>query len=73
MPSLFILFWIIFGVVILAFGFLTYQNDPVPALSAQAKAWIGTAIGAVYAYLGINPDPVPDTAPAPASAPAPTP
>jgi hypothetical protein len=59
MPSVFILVWIICGLYILIFGFLTFTNDPVPALSAQAKAWIGTAIGAVYAYLGINPDPPP--------------
>ena len=57
MPSVIILFWIVFGVVILVWGFLPFAHDPVPALSAQAKAWLGTAVGAVYAYLGVNPDP----------------
>ncbi|MGI9056273.1 MAG: hypothetical protein ACR2F2_10790 [Pyrinomonadaceae bacterium] len=63
MPSIFIAFWIICGVVILSYGSLPYANDPVPALSAQAKVWIGTAIGAVYAYIGINPDPPPNENP----------
>jgi hypothetical protein len=57
MPSVFILFWIVCGLYMLFFGFITFNNDPVPPLSAQTKAWVGTAIGAVYAYLGINPDP----------------
>jgi hypothetical protein len=56
MPSLFIFVWIICGVVVVVYGFLPFYNDPVPALSAQAKAWIGTAIAAVYAYFGITPD-----------------
>ncbi len=56
MPSVFILVWIICGIYILAYGFITYYHDPVPALTAHAKTWIGTAIGAVYAYMGINPD-----------------
>jgi hypothetical protein len=64
MPSVFILFWIICGLYMLVFGFLTFTNDPVPPLTAQAKAWVGTAIGAVYAYIGINPDGKPVERPA---------
>lgn len=53
MPSFYILVWIVCGVVMVIYGFVL--NDTVPALSAQAKVWLGTAIGAVYAYMGIKP------------------
>lgn len=56
MPSIFILFWLVCGLYMLLYGFITFEHDPLPELTAQAKAWIGTAIGAVYAYLGITPD-----------------
>jgi hypothetical protein len=59
MPTVFILFWVICGLYMVFYGFITFEHDPVPALTAQTKAWIGTAIGAVYAYLGITPDPPP--------------
>lgn len=55
MPSVYILFWIICGVVMVIYGFILYP-DVVPPLSAQAKVWLGTAIAAVYAYFGITPD-----------------
>lgn len=55
MPSLYILVWIVCGVVMVVYGFVL--NDTVPPLSAQAKVWLGTAIGAVYAYFGIKPQP----------------
>ncbi len=64
MPSVFILFWIICGAAILFCGWFPFDNEPVPALSAQAKAWIGIAIGAVYAYMGITPDGKPVERPA---------
>jgi len=35
------------------FGF-THVFDP---LTSQAKVWLGTAIGGVYAYLGVKPQP----------------
>lgn len=54
MPSLFILAWIICGVFTVIFGFILYDN--VPALGASAKVWLGSAIGAVYAYFGIQPN-----------------
>jgi hypothetical protein len=49
-PSLFILVWIISGVAMVYFGF-SLEFEP---LTTQAKNWLGTAIGAVYAYLGIG-------------------
>ncbi len=55
MPSLFILAWIICGVFTVIYGFIL-SNETVPALSASAKVWLGSAIGAVYAYFGINRD-----------------
>lgn len=55
MPSLFIFVWIGCGVAMVIYGFVL--NDSVAALSSQAKVWLGTAIGAVYAYMGIKPQP----------------
>lgn len=54
-PSVFILVWIACGVAMVVFGFILYENS-VPALNAQAKVWLGAAIGAVYAYMGIRPN-----------------
>ena len=54
MPSLFILVWIICGVVTVIYGFVLYDN--VPPLNASAKVWLGSAIGSVYAYFGIKPN-----------------
>ena len=51
LPSLFILVWIACGVVMVIYGF-TNNYEP---LTSQAKVWLGTAIGAVYAYFGITP------------------
>ena len=55
MPSVYILFWIVCGVIMVIYGFITYPEAVAP-LSAQAKVWLGTAIAAVYAYFGITPD-----------------
>lgn len=58
MPSLYIAVWLVFGTFMFTFGFFLYPDgDPVPAFAAHAKAWLGTAIAAVYAYFGITPDP----------------
>ena len=59
MPSFYILTWIVFGTFMFTFGFFLYPDnaDPAPAFAAHAKAWLGTAIAAVYAYFGITPDP----------------
>lgn len=54
MPSIFILVWMVCGVITVIYGFVLY--DTVPPLSAQAKVWLGTAIGAVYAYMGVRPN-----------------
>lgn len=57
MPSIYILVWIVCGVVTVIYGFILYpESDPVPPLFAQAKVWLGTAIASVYAYFGISPD-----------------
>ncbi|CAN5298189.1 hypothetical protein BH10ACI1_BH10ACI1_11520 [soil metagenome] len=57
MPSIYILVWIICGVLTVIYGFILYPaDDPAPALSANAKVWLGTAIASVYAYVGISPN-----------------
>lgn len=69
MPALYIFVWIVCGVVTVIYGFhmltpavkpteLTANSiDAAGALNASAKAWLGSAIVAVYAYFGITPDP----------------
>ena len=53
-PLVFILAWIFCGLTMVVFGLLIYENDPVPPLTAQAKAWLGAAVAAGYAYFGID-------------------
>lgn len=55
MPSVFILAWLICGVITVIYGFIL-SNDLVPPFTAAAKAWFGVALAAVYAYFGIQPD-----------------
>ena len=67
MPALYIFAWIVCGVVTVLYGFhmvipavpSTVPSDGIEAagaLNASAKAWIGSAIVAAYAYFGITPD-----------------
>jgi len=68
MPAFYILVWIVCGVVTVLYGFhmLFPAVPPVRlsentieaagALNASAKAWLGSAIVAAYAYFGISPD-----------------
>lgn len=55
MPSVYIVVWIVCGVIMVIYGFILHP-DAVQPLSAQAKVWIGTAIASVYAYFGIKPE-----------------
>ena len=55
MPSIFILVWIVCGVITVIYGFVLSDTDLVAPFSAAAKAWFGVAIAAVYAYFGIRP------------------
>lgn len=69
-PSVYILVWVICGVITVIYGYILYEN--VSALTVQAKSWLITAIGAGYAYFGINPNgssaPTPQPTPQPAPA-----
>ncbi|GEM_PF-2417461 len=56
MPSVYILFWLGCGVFTLIYGFLLYDTDHEPAFTEHAKAWLGVAIAAGFAYFGINRD-----------------
>ena len=67
MPALYILVWIVCGCLTVIYGFhLIFPNVPATnpgggieaaiALNASAKAWIGSAIVAAYAYFGITPE-----------------
>lgn len=67
MPALYIFVWIVCGVVTVIYGFHMIFPRVSPkeigdgveaagALNASAKAWLGSAIVAAYAYFGIAPD-----------------
>lgn len=49
-PISFIIVWILCGVAMVVWGFVKYP-DVVPPLTAQAKAWLGSAAAALLAYL----------------------
>ena len=53
-PVSFILVWIACGVAMVIWGFIQYP-DAVPSLTAQAKAWLGSAAAALLAYLAPAP------------------
>ncbi len=53
-PLAFVLAWIFCGLVMVIFGLLVYDSDPVPPLTAQAKSWLGAAVAAGYAYFGVD-------------------
>ena len=62
MPSVYIFVWIGCGVwmCIIAFTPNAGQDFSEKQIGIAAKAWLGTAIAAVYAYFGITPDPNPN-------------
>ena len=62
MPSLYILVWMICGVLTVVYGMGLYP-DVVEPLTSQGKVWLGTAIASVYAYFGINPNGNPTNSP----------
>ena len=68
MPAVYIFVWIVCGVITVLYGFHMIFPAAAPtnvsadrieaagALNASAKAWLGSAIVAAYAYFGIAPD-----------------
>jgi hypothetical protein len=46
--------WTFFGLIAFIYGFLLYPGILQP-LTDIAQAWLGLAVAAAYAYLGINP------------------
>lgn len=70
MPAIYIFVWIVCGVATVLYGFhmlfpAVALTSPLPAdvteaagaLNASAKAWLGSAIVAAYAYFGLRPVP----------------
>lgn len=51
--SLYLLIWIIFGLLAFIIGFLQYPGFLQP-LTDLGQSWFGLAVAAAYAYLGIN-------------------
>lgn len=64
MPSVYILVWLTCGVFTVIYGFGLYDTDHVPPLTEHAKAWLGVALAAGFAYFGINRDGSPIERPA---------
>ncbi len=68
MPAAYIFVWIVCGVITVLYGFHMIFPAATPvklsandieaagALNASAKAWLGSAIVAAYAYFGITPE-----------------
>ena len=46
--------WVICGVAMVIVGLMQHP-DAVPVLTEGAKAWLGLAVGAAYAYFGLKP------------------
>lgn len=51
---IYVVVWVACGVASLIVGLMKYP-DAVPILNAAAKAWLGLAVAAAYAYLGLRP------------------
>lgn len=49
----YILCWVLLGLASVIVGYLQHPNV-VPALTASAKSWLGLAVAAAYAYLGVK-------------------
>ena len=58
-PLAYILVWTFCGLFVVIYGLMMYDNDPSPPLTAHAKTWLGTAVAAIYAYIGITPEGTP--------------
>lgn len=56
LPLVYILVWTICGASVVVYALMIFVNDPSPPLTALAKAWLGTAVAAIYAYFGITPN-----------------
>jgi hypothetical protein len=50
----YIVVWVACGVAALVVGLMKYP-EAVPLLNAAAKSWLGLAVAAAYAYLGLKP------------------
>jgi hypothetical protein len=51
--SVYIVVWLLSGLALVIGGWVLYPT--VAQLNSAAKAWLGVAIGAAYAYFGISP------------------
>lgn len=54
--SLYLLIWTIFGLLAFIVGFLQFPETLQP-LTDLGQSWLGLAVAAAYAYLGINQQP----------------
>jgi hypothetical protein len=52
--TLYIVVWLAAGLAAFFFGYLLHA-DVVPALTDMGQSWLGLAVAAGYAYLGIQP------------------
>lgn len=53
--GLYLVIWLITGLMAFIFGYLTAQPGSMIALANLGHSWFGIAVGAGYAYFGIKP------------------
>jgi hypothetical protein len=52
--GLYLLVWLSTGLASFVFGYLLVDPDVLPAVGNIGQGWLGVAVGAGYAYLGIR-------------------
>jgi len=52
--GLYLIVWLLAGLLAFVFGYLMTEPDVLPALSDLGQVWLGIAVGAGYAYFGLN-------------------
>ena len=52
--GLYLLVWLVTGLLAFFRGYLTVEPDVLPALADLGQGWLGIAVGAGYAYFGIK-------------------
>lgn len=51
----YLIVWLVTGISAFYFGYLVAEPDVLPPLADLGQAWLGIAVGAGYAYFGIEP------------------
>ena len=52
--AVYLVAWLVAGLAAYVFGYLQMNPETLPALSDLGQSWLGIAVGAAYAYFGIQ-------------------